>query len=85
MKATKKQRSWTEMTAEEIVAGTAAFVKAEASKQACGVPMRDREYWALLGQNFMNFFNVHQYGESAEYKWETRHVDGLCNLWIWHK
>jgi hypothetical protein len=74
------------MTVEQIIAGTAGFVKREAdSNTAVCIPMRDREYWALVGKAFMDFFSRNQLGESAEYKWETRHVDGLCNLWIWRK
>ena len=82
MKATKVAKP---LTAEDIIARTAEFVKREADTSACCIPMRDREYWHLVGQDFMVFFSRNQYGESAEYKWETRYVDQLCNLWIWRK
>lgn len=75
----------TRKTAEEIISETASFVKREADDKACCIPMRDREYWRLVGKDFMDFFIANPLGESTEYKWETRRVDGLCNLWIWRK
>jgi hypothetical protein len=82
---TAKKTTAKPMTAEQIIAKTAEFVKREADTTACCIPMRDRGYVRLVGQDFMVFFSKNQIGESAQYKWETRHVDQLCNLWIWHK
>ena len=73
------------MIVETIVSQTADFVGREARTSACCIPMRDREYWALVGKAFMDFFSRNPTGESAEYQWETRRVDDLCNLWIWRK
>lgn len=73
------------MNAEQIISQTAEFVGREARSSACCIPMNDRGYWELVGQDFMGFFSKQTFGESAEYQWETRQVDQLRNLWIWRK
>ena len=72
-------------TVEDILSKTAGFVKREANATACCIPMNDREYWQLVGKDFMDFFSVNQLGTSEQYQWETRRVDHLRNLWIWRK
>jgi hypothetical protein len=69
-------------TVDQIIAAAPAFVARDAER-ACCIPMRDRGYWELMGQEFMAFFSRNEQGESKGYKWETRKVDQLCNLWVW--
>lgn len=79
----KRQTIVKVQTADEIIENSAAFIAREAAQSACCIPMRDHEYWALVGADFMTYFSKHQIGTGERYQWETRHVDQLCNLWIW--
>jgi len=77
----KQQRT---ITADSIIEAV-PWLAEEAARSAGSVPMNNREYWALVGPAFMDFFSRNLNGQTDKYTWETRIVDDLRNLWIWHK